>query len=124
MTDLTTLSAKELKVIAKEKGLEFNPNASAKDMLEIISKAENPKWEETPEAEENTPNPTEDKEDEEIEDEETPEAEEIEKEKISWEFTVITPIKRNWKTLKAWQTIFFDEIDKEVEQLIADKIIG
>ncbi len=104
MTNLENLSAKELKVIAKEKWLEFNSNASQKDMLEIIIADTNKNIE--------YDNSLEDIEDE-----------EILKEKVSWEFTVITPIKRNWKKYNPWDTIFFEEINSEVENLIADKII-
>ena len=47
--NLDTLSAKELKVIAKDKGLEFAKNASAKEMLELLKNTDTPKVDETTE---------------------------------------------------------------------------
>lgn len=112
MKNLENLTAKELKVIAKEKGLEFKANASAKEMLELLN---------TP----NLPNSDDDLslEDEKIDDKEDTEKAEIEKPIKSWEYIVITPIKKDWKKYNKWDKIFFEKINEEVKNLIADEII-
>lgn len=38
-------------------------------------------------------------------------------------YIVVTPIKKNWKIYKSWETIIFSEKTQEVENLIAENII-
>ncbi len=109
MKNLENLTAKELKVIATEMWLQFNKNASAKEMIEIIDNAKPIVW-------------TEAKDLTEINDDiiDTPD-ESNESEKL--EFEVITPIKMSGVLYKKGEKIIFEKNTQEVKNLLRDKVI-
>ncbi len=109
-TNLADLSAKELKAIAKSKGLTFMANASAKDMLALLNaSAGDPPTPPVP--------PTGDegeKKDDEDEESELP--------KEEGEYTVVTNIIRNGKMYKPGDSISFSS-QEEADSLLAEKVI-
>ncbi len=103
--NLSDLSAKELKVLATEQGLEFAKNASKAEMLELLT----PSLEDEPREATDTVD--------EIEPEYNVSLEEN-------EYVVLSHITRNGKAYEVGSRITFPERNAEVESLIKDGIIA
>lgn len=124
MEKLEELSAKQLKKIAKEKGLEFNNFDSKEKMLELL-------WV-TKDSEDDTIDPDmtwnskiEELDNTETEDSTIMEDDESESESdelFEWEYTVVTPIKKDWVKYKSWDKITFEN-KKEAKILLNEKVI-
>ena len=100
---LENLTAKELKVIAKKAGLEFDKLASKEAMLSILSNAGI------------LPD---------VDDSNAPEVTATEAIKIeAGDFKVITHITHNGLGYEPGSTITFDEVTDEVRSLVSDGVI-
>lgn len=111
---LADLSAKELKAIATNAGLEFDKMANGETMLELL---EANGITEVPEV-------TEDETKEPAKKPKRGTEHGLVEDITAGEFTVVTPINRNGKEYAPGETIIFDEVTDEVRSLIADKVIS
>ena len=141
---LKDLKAKELKVIAKEAGLEFDPMASAETMLAILEKGgiteiPAPKGDGDDGADGADDGDDGSDADLDADGDDAPEikdADESEADKPkpakakkvgklkAGEFTVLSNLQRNGRDYKPGDTVTFDEVTDEVRSLVEDKVIS